>query len=655
MTTHLRINFARKALAILFFATLAISFAGYWTLRSFAGQDVLNGETFTFPARSSDLDEGAVWSVNEFDEGCCILDLNVSKYSNGGWRDGTGSSTNEQDYTFEVPIYAPANGRIASCWRNFPDDPSPGVQPPNNDRIFKGGNHVVIITDDNNAISLNHFKSGTIRPELCPRNNDNTTFPATQDLDPGNNWRLAAYIDRADRPRIREGEYIGQAGNSGQSGGPHLHISVQPVTCVHCSYETLGAAVPFRFRQAWGHRYEASDRDTPEGWYRWRGGQFSGNPACSGYQANSPECGFKMIHASPYLRRTDAKAGVIKKVDTLFLSGNRAITAVINSNDQLQLTSWDLVGVDQIIRRNDITAGTVKDVQIVEAASDYVLAAVRGEYDELKLIAYLVGPTGFFSRVAEYTAGDISALAMVTTWNINKKIVTAVRDEDDNLKLIVWDLQFDYYGNASIARLGQEQAGEVSSLAMATARNFDGVFTAVRDGNQNLLVIPWKISADGYTITRGDSGSAGEIKQEISVAALARGVAVAVVDNDGDLRVKTWESSTGGDITAQRDTIVEGAVSEIELLSTPLSGSNLTAVVRDSEGNLRLIGLLMNDNGSNLRRIGTSKAGAASRIAAAGVSRSYPGLDPRDMILTALRDSEGELKLITWDTNLNNP
>jgi hypothetical protein len=195
----------------------------------------------------------------------------------------------------------------------------------------------------------------------------------------------------------------------------------------------------------------------------------------------------------------------------------------------------------------------------------------------------------------------------------------------------------------------------VSSLAMATARNFDGVFTAVRDGNQNLLVIPWKISADGYTITRGDSGSAGEIKQEISVAALARGVAVAVVDNDGDLRVKTWESSTGGDITAQRDTIVEGAVSEIELLSTPLSGSNLTAVVRDSEGNLRLIGLLMNDNGSNLRRIGTSKAGAASRIAAAGVSRSYPGLDPRDMILTALRDSEGELKLITWDTNLNNP
>jgi hypothetical protein len=38
-----------------------------------------------------------------------------------------------------------------------------------------------------------------------------------------------------------------------------------------------------------------------------------------------------------------------------------------------------------------------------------------------------------------------------------------------------------------------------------------------------------------------------------------------------------------------------------------------------------------------------------------GVQRSYPGLDPRDMILTAVRDSGNELKLITWDTNLVNP
>lgn len=630
MTTRTKINYANKALAFLFFATLASFVARHVTLSSFAGQGVLNDETFTFPARSSDLDEGAYWSVDEFGEGCCILDLNVSKYNEqaGAWREGTGNSTNGQDYAFNVPIYAPANGRIASCWRNFPDDPSPGVNPPNNDRIFTGGNHVVIITDDNNAVSLNHFKSGTIRADLCPRNNDNTTFPPTT-APPVGDWRVAAYIDPADRPRIREGEYIGRAGNSGASSGPHLHMSVQPVTGPDGNgREALGDWAPFRFRQAWGHRYERSDKDTPEGWYRLRGGQFTGNPACSGYQANSPGCGFKMIHTSPYLRRGDATAGGIKKVDPLFLSGNRAITAVIDSNDELKLISWDLIGLDQIIRKHDISAGVIKDVQIVEAATNYVLVAVRGQYDELKLIAYFVTFNGSFVKVAEYTAGDISALAMVEISSPDRKIVTAIRDEGGNLKLIVWDLVFNSNGNVSIARLGQAQAYEVSALALARARNFNGVFTAVRDGDKNLLVIPWRISADGYTITRGDAGSADEIKQDISVAALAQGVGVAVSDSDGNLRVITWESSSGGDITARRGTVVDGAVSEIDLLSTPLSGSNLTAVVRDSEGSLRLIGLLMNGDGSNLRRAGSSKAGAASRIAAAGVSRSYVGLDP---------------------------
>jgi hypothetical protein len=285
MIRRTKINYADKALAFLFVATLAVFFAGHGTSSSHAGQDALNNsETFTFPARPSELDEGAVWSVSEFSEGCCTLDLVVRKYSEqqGKWVAGTGSS-NDQAYTFNVPIYAPASGRIASCWRNFPDDPGPGVEPPNNDKIFTGGNHVVIITDDNNAVSIAHLKSGTIRPELCPRNNDNTTFPSTTDKEGA--WRVASYIEPADRPRIREGEYIGRAGTSGNSSGPHLHISVAPVTGTDGKgREALGDSVPFRFRQAWGHRFEATDKDTPDGWHRFRGGQFTGDPLLLGLQ-----------------------------------------------------------------------------------------------------------------------------------------------------------------------------------------------------------------------------------------------------------------------------------------------------------------------------------------------------------------------------------
>jgi hypothetical protein len=602
-------------------------------------------EMFSFPARSSDLAEGAYWNVAEFSEGCCTLDLSVVKYSGqwDQWVSGTGSANNEY-YVWDVPIYAPANGRIASCWRNFPDDPNATDQPPNNDQIFTGGNHVVIITDDNNAITLNHLKAGTIRSELCPPNADDTVYPATMD-DPGD-WRVAAYIEPEDRPRILEGEYIGRAGHSGSAGGPHLHMSVSPVLDDPDAFgrEALGGPVPFRFRQSWGHHYEASDRDTPEGWYRLRGEQINSGG------------GNRLFHPSPYLRRDDASAGGIKKVDTVFLSGNRAVTALINSDDRLQLTSWDLIGLGEIDRKHDLLAGVVKDVRVAKAAGNYVLVAVRGQFDELKLIAYHLNSVGSFTEVAEYTAGDIYKLEMAELSNPAGYIVTAVRTKSGgNLKLIVWDLQFAYNGDASIERLGEAEAGAVSALSVSRARNFNGVFTAVRNSATNLEVIPWKISSDGLTLTKGNEGSSGQIGYDISAAALAQGVAVAVADSEGKLRVKTWEASAAGNITAIRDSLVEGAVTEIDLLSTPLSGSNFTAAVRDADGALRLIGLLSNGNGTNLRRAGSSKAGNATLIAAAGVYRSYVGLDPRDMILTAIRDGGGNLKLITWDTNLVNP
>jgi len=636
-----------RVFACLLFATLLLPSACY---------EALAQETFSFPARSSDLDLSAYWAVREFSEGCCTIDFNVRKYSQsaGKWRGGTGGATNAQDFTWNVPIYAPASGEIASCWRNFPDDPSPGVNPDNNNQIFGGGNHVVIVTGAGNAVSLNHFRSGTIRADLCPPNAGTASFPSTTDKQ--GDWRVAAYVDPPGRPRVREGEFIGRVGNSGNSSGPHLHVSVQPVTGTDGNgREALGKRQPFRFRQAWGHRYEESDKDTPGGWYRWRGAQFTGDPACPGYQANTPSCGFKMIHASPYLRRHDAGAGTIKQVDPLFLSSSRAVTAVIDSDNKLKLISWSVAGLGRLIRKHDISAGVVKEVRIAEPASNYVLVAVQGAQDELKLIAYAVTATGALVRKAEHTAGPISELEMVETRGPDREVVTAIRDSEGNLKLIAWDLEFTSGGGVSIVRLGQAQAGAVSSLSLTRARNFNGVFTAVRDGENNLKVIPWRLSANGKTITRGNAGGGGEIKQNLSVAALAAGVAAAVRDSDGNLRVITWASSSSGDIDARRDVLVAGKVSEIDLVATPHAGSNLTAVVRDSQGDLRLISLLMDGDGTRLRRAGSSRAGTASRIAAAGVSRSYPPNDPRDMILTALRDSDGNLKLITWDTNLNNP
>lgn len=284
-----------------------------------------------------------------------------------------------------------------------------------------------------------------------------------------------------------------------------------------------------------------------------------------------------------------------------------------------------------------------------------MLAATRLMNDKLKMIAFKVTPTGGFVRVADFTAGKISVLEMTLTGGVDKKAVTAIRTEAGNLKLIAWDISVASNGTASVVRLGQASAGRVSSLSISRAKNFNGVFTAVRDGGNKLKVVPWKISTNGQTITRGTSGSAGTIKTGIAVAPLAAGVAAAVRDADGDLRVVTWSVNSNGNIGQRRDTGIAGKVTEIELLTAPHGGSNLTSVLRSSSGKLLLVGWTVNSNGANLRRIGSSKAGQASKISTDVVSRSYPGLGPRDMILTGLRTASGNLKLVTWDTNLVNP
>jgi hypothetical protein len=232
--------------------------------------------------------------------------------------------------------------------------------------------------------------------------------------------------------------------------------------------------------------------------------------------------------------------------------------------------------------------------------------------------------------------------------------VTAVREQSGNLKLIAWDIAFNG-GVPFVDRLGSASAGAVSALAISDARNFHGVFTAVRETGNTLKVIPWKLSSDGMVFTRGTDATAGTVGTTLAVAPLASGVAVGMKDSQNKLRVISWTASGSGNMGARRDEVVGGGVSEIRMIDTPNAGSNLTVAVRDSSGNMLLIGFAVNNDGTDLRRTGSSKAGAATKISLHGVSRSYPGLDPRDMVLTALRDNGGELKLITWDTNLVNP
>ena len=224
------------------------------------GGSALAADRISYPARGSDIPGDSHWRITNFHDECCTLELAVAQWNGTRWTKGNGGTTSQDSHTWGVPLYAPANGVIASCWRNFPDNPNLGepYHPDYPTRIFLGGNHVVIKTEDGHVISTNHFKQASIDPALCPPNADATIYPSTMAKE--GEWRVAAYMPPGQRPHVREGQFIGLAGSSGRSSGPHLHIQMKQIqpTLDSKNRETLGSAVALPVRHDWSHGYESN-------------------------------------------------------------------------------------------------------------------------------------------------------------------------------------------------------------------------------------------------------------------------------------------------------------------------------------------------------------------------------------------------------------
>lgn len=120
--------------------------------------------------------------------------------SKNKWTDvkpGTDGSSNDEFWTFGTPIYAMADGYIRKCRsdqvENVPGvpDPTPEVE----------GNHLYIQHATGEVALYAHFKAGSLTGALCP------SAAATG---------LNIFV--------KQGQFLGYSGNTGNSYGPHLHL-----------------------------------------------------------------------------------------------------------------------------------------------------------------------------------------------------------------------------------------------------------------------------------------------------------------------------------------------------------------------------------------------------------------------------------------------
>lgn len=128
---------------------------------------------------------------------------------------GSSENTLTNHYAYNMPVYAMADGIIRRCDRSRADTP----MPKKSDVTPVQGNHVYIEHGAGQVALYAHFKPGSLPSALCPNNTPNIA--------------------------VRQGQFLGRVGNSGNSSRPHLHLHMQSSLDVNDPQNAQGIPINF--------------------------------------------------------------------------------------------------------------------------------------------------------------------------------------------------------------------------------------------------------------------------------------------------------------------------------------------------------------------------------------------------------------------------
>lgn len=234
--------------------------------------------SYPFPGRAEDLPNKHYWFVKKSHKGgiqSLGFDMTTVRFSvkENKWTQrkvGVSASeyqrnpTNDKWSVYGRPVYAIADGEVMWCWRNAPENPTPGADAsgeplvhPDMDgtKISNAGNFLKVKHSDQEFVLYAHFKPGTIPSSLCPFDK-----PLRDKVDD-------AEIKSVNKPQVKKGQFLGLVGNSGHSYSPHLHINLQKTL-----FDNGGSAnaLPMPFDSAW-IKSTAKLEDSPDDWKRLQG------------------------------------------------------------------------------------------------------------------------------------------------------------------------------------------------------------------------------------------------------------------------------------------------------------------------------------------------------------------------------------------------
>ncbi len=302
----------------------------------------------------------------------------------------------------------------------------------------------------------------------------------------------------------------------------------------------------------------------------------------------------------------------------------------------------------------DNLTGRVSEIAIDTMGTDKVVTAVRDRNGRLKLIAWSVDDNGMVARLGD--SGDLgqagSKIALQPLSLSRSRAVTAMRNANGDLELITWEMdaggswtQLDSFTSSYTA----DQIGVTNYCRNCAPDIFDPptyrVITGVKDNASNLKLISWDINANGNIAQHLESTAAAQCTSQIAInyqkAFDKDRIITAVQNSSGNLELATWRFNDGQiERLSDSGTQAGQTLSEIRMVGLATPGWLMTAM-QTSSGNLKLISWRFARDGEITRFIASgSQAGFVSKIALCQLTGNT--------FVTAVKASDGTLKLISW-------
>lgn len=319
-------------------------------------------------------------------------------------------------------------------------------------------------------------------------------------------------------------------------------------------------------------------------------------------------------------------------------------TAVCASGGDLKVIIWESSnGI--ITRLCDGPAGGASQIAVAGLTSSDLVTAFRSVSDggDLGLIVwtYTQDSSGHhLSRAVSKFAGGTSGPIAVARLT-SSRFVTALPDLDGNLILIVWD-----YSNGELLRRGSGRAGGADIIQLASLSS-SRVVTAVRGSTGKLTLIVWDIDKTGLKVTRRGSAT-GRTTQAIAVNTLSDNrIATSisdVSDGTGNLRVDVWDVDGSGNVY-NKGNASAGPVDSVA------GGDARTGVfptaVRETDGKLKIIAWDVASGISKAAELATSEK--IRGLAAATLLRSSESMIfATGLISPDVNVYGGDLEVVNW-------